>query len=248
MVNISVWLTYLTEKLNRDMYVLGANGENIVDLLPVICKNEAGNVELINNVLTLLHKRLKGGFTLEELNAFDCSGLFVKFALEHGIFKHDMTANDLYNAVEQKIPVTDVQVGDFVFYGDDTRKTHIGYAIDSEYAIEARGTAYGVVKTLLSERPWKYAVRPDWWEGIEPLPKVLTRTLYYVQGNLMRGEDVRAVQKELNERGYSVGSADGVFGKKTDTAVKKFQGDNNLIVDGVVGKKTAEALGFKFKK
>lgn len=252
MVNISIWLTYLTEKLNRDLYVLGANGENIVDLLPVICKNEAGNVELINNILNLLYKRLKGGFTLEELDAFDCSGLFAKFALEHGIFKQDMTANDIYNAVKQKVPVTDVQVGDFVFKGDDTVKTHIGYAIDSEYAIESRGTAYGVVKTRLSERPWKYAVRPDWWEGIDPKPyrPVLTRELYYTKSgkSLMRGDDVLMVQARLNALKYSCGTADGVFGKKTDIAVRNFQTDNGLVTDGIVGKNTANKLGFDFEE
>ena len=252
MISIDVWLLYLTEKLDRDMYVLGANGENIVDLLPKICKNEGGNADLINNVLTLLYKRLKGGFLISELNAFDCSGLFVKFALEHKIFKHDMTANDIYNAVEQKVPVKAVQVGDFVFYGDDTRKTHIGYVIDDEYAIEARGTAYGVVKTRLSERPWKYAVRPDWWEGIDPKPikPTLTRELYYTKSSksLMRGADVEMVQVKLNSMSYNCGTADGIFGKKTDIAVRNFQTDKGLTVDGIVGKNTANALGFDFEE
>lgn len=58
------------------------------------------------------------------------------------------------------------------------------------------------------------------------------------------GEDVRAVQKRLIELGYSLGKcgADGEFGGATKTAVLAFQTDKQLDRDGVVGKKTWEAL------
>jgi hypothetical protein len=36
---------------------------------------------------------------------------------------------------------------------------------------------------------------------------------------------------------------DGVFGKTTEAAVKKFQQNNGLVVDGIVGRKTFEVLG-----
>lgn len=36
--------------------------------------------------------------------------------------------------------------------------------------------------------------------------------------------------------------ADSVFGSITDSAVKKFQQENNLVVDGLVGKFTFEKL------
>lgn len=58
-----------------------------------------------------------------------------------------------------------------------------------------------------------------------------------------RGDDVIYLQKQLTVLGYSVGSVDGVFGIKTLEAVKAFQVDNNLSVDGVVGAKTWAALG-----
>ena len=38
-------------------------------------------------------------------------------------------------------------------------------------------------------------------------------------------------------------TADGIFGKGTESAVKKFQKDNNLTVDGLVGSKTWEVIG-----
>ena len=38
-------------------------------------------------------------------------------------------------------------------------------------------------------------------------------------------------------------SADGIFGKGTESSVKQFQKDNNLTVDGLVGSRTWEAIG-----
>ena len=57
-----------------------------------------------------------------------------------------------------------------------------------------------------------------------------------------QGDDVRELQETLNARGYDCGTADGVFGKKTEAAVKAFQAANGLTADGVVGRKTWAAL------
>ena len=58
----------------------------------------------------------------------------------------------------------------------------------------------------------------------------------------MSGENVRALQILLNGRGYSCGSADGIFGAKTETAVVKFQKAKGLTQDGIAGKNTMSAL------
>ncbi len=58
------------------------------------------------------------------------------------------------------------------------------------------------------------------------------------------GEDVRKLQKSLNEKGYSL-TIDGVFGDKTRDAVKDYQKKNGLSVDGVVGNKTWGSLNKK---
>ena len=41
-------------------------------------------------------------------------------------------------------------------------------------------------------------------------------------------------------------NADGIFGTKTEIAVKKFQKENGLYPDGIVGKKTLDALNINF--
>lgn len=53
-----------------------------------------------------------------------------------------------------------------------------------------------------------------------------------------RGEDVIYLQKQLTVLGYSVGAIDGIFGYKTLDAVKAFQAENRLVVDGIVGQRT----------
>ena len=61
-----------------------------------------------------------------------------------------------------------------------------------------------------------------------------------------RTEDVKALQARLNEISDAKLKVDGVFGSKTELAVKNFQYDRNLEVDGIVGRNTADALGFVY--
>ena len=55
------------------------------------------------------------------------------------------------------------------------------------------------------------------------------------------GHPVKTLQYLLRARGQTV-TADGVFGPRTDAAVRAFQGQKNLTVDGVVGPRTWGAL------
>lgn len=56
------------------------------------------------------------------------------------------------------------------------------------------------------------------------------------------GPEVLELQEMLDGIGYACGTPDGVFGNLTAYAVKSFQRDNNLTVDGVVGPATWAAL------
>ncbi len=64
-----------------------------------------------------------------------------------------------------------------------------------------------------------------------------TATVYVLKVG-SKGQDVRKLQQRLRELGYYHGAADGDFGKGTETAVKSFQSQNGLTVDGKVGKAT----------
>ncbi len=57
-----------------------------------------------------------------------------------------------------------------------------------------------------------------------------------------RGEAVREMQKVLIELEYMKGKPSGVFDKETETAVRRFQRDRNLEVDGICGPITQKEL------
>lgn len=56
------------------------------------------------------------------------------------------------------------------------------------------------------------------------------------------GSDVRDLQDNLTALGYYWATISGNFGPKTETAVKRFQEENGLTVDGIAGKKTLDAI------
>ena len=56
------------------------------------------------------------------------------------------------------------------------------------------------------------------------------------------GGDVQELQTFLNNNGYSVGYADGIFGQKTKTGVINFQKQSGLTADGIVGPATFAAI------
>lgn len=62
------------------------------------------------------------------------------------------------------------------------------------------------------------------------------------------GSAVLELQTMLKSLGYYYGSLTGSFGSLTKTAVRKFQDDNNLTVDGVAGLKTLNLLRSKTGK
>ena len=57
------------------------------------------------------------------------------------------------------------------------------------------------------------------------------------------GGEVMEVQRRLKMWGYYNGAVDGIYGKGTVEAVKKFQKKNGLTVDGIAGLETYKALG-----
>lgn len=54
---------------------------------------------------------------------------------------------------------------------------------------------------------------------------------------------VMVLQEFLNSQGYDCGTPDGIFGSKTERAVKAFQKANRLVADGIVGSKTWALIG-----
>ena len=58
----------------------------------------------------------------------------------------------------------------------------------------------------------------------------------------LHGADVRELQKSLQSLSYSVGSIDGRFGSRTESAVRAFQSSVGIAADGLVGRETKAAI------
>lgn len=231
---------------NHDIYVLGGQGQKVVDILPKIPAMES--VDRTKQILGRIRQNFYDykDFNVFVAKAYDCSGLGTDFFLDEGLIKSDTTANGLYTEYCNEISFSELQEGDAVFQEDSKgSQHHVGYYIGDGKLIEAKGRIYGVVESVFKRDNWTHAGRFKFWDK-QPEKYTLTRELSYTNP-MMRGDDIEEVQKRLNYLGYNCGDADGVFGKKTDIAVKNFQSDKGLTVDGIIGKHTAEALGFKWE-
>jgi N-acetylmuramoyl-L-alanine amidase len=58
----------------------------------------------------------------------------------------------------------------------------------------------------------------------------------------LTGDDVFALQERLLELGYDAGRPDGAFGAQTERALRNFQRDFGLVVDGICGPATLRSL------
>ena len=59
-----------------------------------------------------------------------------------------------------------------------------------------------------------------------------------------KGDEVKSLQETLKRVGYDPGPIDGIFGPKTEAAVKAVQQKNKMVVDGIVGTWTWRKLVF----
>ena len=64
-----------------------------------------------------------------------------------------------------------------------------------------------------------------------------------VDPNISNQNNIYKVQKRLTELGYEPGPADGIMGRMTKKAVKKFQKDNDLPPTGKIDNDTKIKLG-----
>lgn len=95
----------------------------------------------------------------------------------------------------------------------------------------------------------KLRVRPRWIVLIVGvlLTIVLSGIAYGALGDRLlgrgsRGPEVHELQSKLAQLGYSVGPIDGKFGPKTEAAIRSFQKDHGLRVDGLAGAQTIKEL------
>jgi N-acetylmuramoyl-L-alanine amidase len=86
-------------------------------------------------------------------------------------------------------------------------------------------------------------VGPDTWAQLVEASYGLGDRILYLRSPLHRGDDVRELQRKLNALGFDAGREDGLFGPKTDHAVREFQRNVGDEPDGIVGDETLTTIG-----
>ena len=105
------------------------------------------------------------------LYAYDCSGLgcYWLYDLTH-LYKGDVNANTMMGRCILKTEPP--KKGWWVFRLDGKRASHIGYMIDDQYLVEAKGRKYGVVKTKFSAKDWdKWGIPKVFEKELTPQPE-----------------------------------------------------------------------------
>jgi hypothetical protein len=150
--------------------------------------------------------------------------------------------------------VADPRPGDiaiFQFYGPVDGPDHAGMVekvLDSRTVATIEGNHNDRVERLNRDRSVIVAFcRPPYSDA--PLPPVVPQASppngvpafpgYCSRGS--RDNATREVQKRLAQRGWTI-YTDGIFGSQTDAAVRAFQSRKSLVVDGIVGPATWNAL------
>jgi len=85
-------------------------------------------------------------------------------------------------------------------------------------------------------------VGPGTWQELVEAGYALGDRVLYLRYPAARGDDVRLLQTRLNLLGFDAGREDGIFGQRTDRAVREFQRNVGLPVDGIAGRATVQTL------
>ena len=185
---------------------------------------------------------------------WDCSGLTSERGKQFGLsFHHGSNSSWKYDCAYKGVLTDDMELpeGAWVYTGTDSDKPHIGTYTGDGKVTEAAGTYQGVIQTKLHGGKWKYwglgkGITFDFIPGQEKPPEVVkppekkTEPVVVTYPTIKkgsRGELVVQLQLLLSRAGWNL-KVDGIFGVKTKAAVKEFQEQHNLVVDGIVGPKT----------
>ena len=180
---------------------------------------------------------------------FDCRG-FTRWLLQQaGLSLRGAGATSQWNDETnwaEKGPISDLSPDKVccLFMRQGTKMSHTGMHLGNGVLIHCSGevkrgkvtdkgwTHYAIPKGLAEEAPVP-APEPAPMPSPSPSPAPLRRLLH--KG--CRGEDVKELQSALMLLGYDLGKcgADGIFGRKTQAAVRAFQKDESIQVDGIAG-------------
>ena len=180
----------------------------------------------------------------------DCAGLIKGYLWSDGpnstpVYNgnQDYGANGFYNACKKKGSISsfDKVPGRLLFRQSGTRMVHVGVYIGDGYVIEAKGHAYGVVKTKYpgSWTHWGQChliaedVQPKPTPDTKPAAPELPSRSYFKIGD--KGENVKQLQRCLcwlfGDDCMAPYGVDGSYGKLTAKCVTRFEKMYNGEID-----------------
>lgn len=202
-------------------------------------RNTNGNVGKYNKAY--YDKKLREG---EGKPGSDCSGM------HYGLSGYDKTAQGYYDESpdDKKGTIDTLPIHDLVilYRGKSSSNiTHTGIYLGNGMTIHMANSTDNCVYETTDAGKWKwwsYAKFIDYTNPLGAKP-IITRVIK--MGS--KGIDVKLLQDQLIKKGYDPGKVDGDFGGKTYSALKHFQADHNIAVDGIAGKQTVKALGMLWR-
>lgn len=123
---------------------------------------------------------------------------------------------------------------------------HIVFCDGRGGTVEAHSSKTGVIAHTISARRWDTGVLVPgirYFRTGDPVRVPAPAGVIRLTEPMTKTDVVEKIQRRLSKLGFAPGTADGVYGPQTAHAVKQFQADRGLVVDGEVGPATLEALG-----
>lgn len=190
---LNEFIKYLTEQIGQP-YLWGGQHTKLTpdNYLEIIHKREDGRGKYVDGTtyaeasIAFCKKKFDQGATV--LYAYDCSGLGMYWIQNLQHIWNDKTADGMMRCCTELIRSEPPEKGWWVFKQDIRGKaTHIGYMVDNEYLIEAKGRKFGVVKTKWREKDWSiWGIPPIFEDEIrtpepEPEPPTPPKPKQYVE-------------------------------------------------------------------
>lgn len=151
--NVDAFIEYLKAQVGEPYLWGGQHTRLTPENYKAVIERRESDPKHRAEAMTFCEKKFRAGATV--LYAYDCSGLGCYWLcnLTH-LYRCDVNANTMMGRCELKEDRPRRGWWVFRLAEGQNRASHIGYMIDDEYLIEAKGRKYGVVKTKFRTKDW----------------------------------------------------------------------------------------------